>query len=56
MFNLRADPEEMTNLAGVVGYEHVEAELTRRMLAHLVGVQRRTFHTEQIIVRRGRVP
>lgn len=43
LFNLRRDPEELDNLAGVAGYEAVEARYTRMLLSRLI----RLTHTTQ---------
>jgi len=44
LFNLRRDPEELDNLAGVAGYERVEKQLVELLLARLI---RLTHHTQQ---------
>jgi arylsulfatase A-like enzyme len=44
LFNLRRDPEELDNLAGVAGYEQVEKQYVELLLTRLV---RLTHHTQQ---------
>jgi len=44
LFNLRRDPDELDNLAGVAGYESVEAHFTQLLLSRLI---RLTHHTHQ---------
>jgi arylsulfatase A-like enzyme len=44
LFNLRRDPEELDNLAGVAGYEHVEKHYVELLLTRLI---RLTHHTQQ---------
>jgi arylsulfatase A-like enzyme len=44
LFNLRRDPKELDNLAGVAGYEQVEKRLEERLLTRLI---RLTHHTQQ---------
>ena len=44
LFSLRRDPEELDNLAGVAGYEHIEKRYVELLLVRLI---RMTHHTQQ---------
>jgi arylsulfatase A-like enzyme len=44
LYNLRRDPEELDNLAGVAGYEQVEKRYVERLLSRLI---RMTHHTQE---------
>ncbi len=55
LFNLRSDPDELINLAGVAGYEAIEAELTQKLLTRLIKLTHHTQAKEQQRVQRVRV-
>ncbi len=55
LFNLRSDPDELANLAGVAGYEAIEAELTRKLLTRLIKLTHHTQAKEQDRIQRVRV-
>ncbi|MFO8082325.1 MAG: sulfatase-like hydrolase/transferase [Armatimonadota bacterium] len=55
LFDLRRDPEELTNLAGVPGYEPVEQRLTEALLTRLIGLTHHTHEKERNRVQRVRV-
>jgi len=52
---LRRDPYELENLAGVAGYEHIEARYMEKVLTHLISMTRYTHEKEQRRVQRVRV-
>ncbi|MFW5867669.1 MAG: hypothetical protein ACOCX2_07615, partial [Armatimonadota bacterium] len=55
LFDLRRDPEEMTNLAGVPGYEATEQRLTEALLTRLIRLTHHTHEKERNRVQRVRV-
>jgi len=55
LFDLRRDPEELTNLAGVPGYEAVEQRLTEALLSRLIRLTHHTHEKERNRVQRVRV-
>ncbi|MFP4249119.1 MAG: sulfatase [Armatimonadota bacterium] len=55
LFDLRRDPDELENLAGVPGYEPVEQRLTEALLTRLIGLTHRTHEKEHNRVQRVRV-
>lgn len=55
LFNLRNDPHELVNLAGVAGYEGVEARLAGRLLSHLIKLTHYTHDKERIGLQKVRV-
>lgn len=46
-FNLAVDPDELENLAGVKGYEHVTADLMQRILSHRIRTTQFTHVKEE---------
>jgi choline-sulfatase len=55
LFNLRRDPAELDNLAGVVGYEQVEKQLVERLLTRLIRMTHFTQQKERERLQRVRV-
>ena len=55
LFNLCNDPEELNNLAGVAGYEQVEAKYVNELLSRLIKITNYTHDKEQQRVQRVRV-
>jgi arylsulfatase len=55
LFNLRNDPHELVNLAGVAGYLPVEAHLTGRLLSRLIRMTHFTHDKERQRLQRVRV-
>ena len=55
LFNMRRDPNEMDNLAGVPEYRGVEADLQEKLLEQMIRLTRHTHMKEQIAVQRVRV-
>ncbi len=55
LFDLRRDPDELDNLAGVPGYEAVEQRLTEALLTRLIRLTHHTHEKEQNRVQRVRV-
>ena len=47
LYNLRNDPHELHNLAGVAGYEAVSAELVETILSHRIGLTQFTHAKEE---------
>ncbi len=47
LHNLRNDPDELHNLAGVAGYEAVTAELVETILSHRIGLTQFTHAKEE---------
>ena len=56
LFNLRNDPRELSNLAGVPGYEATALELVSRITAHRIAMTQYTHDKEERRVQRVRVP
>ena len=54
LFNLRRDSEEMDNLAGVAGYEHVEKRYVESLLSRLIRLTHRTQQKERERLQRVR--
>ena len=54
LFNLAVDPEELTNLAGVAGYEAITLELVQRLLAHRIRLTQTTQVKEEQRLQRVR--
>ncbi len=54
LFNLTVDPEELTNLAGVAGYESVTLELVQRLLSHRIRLTQTTQVKEEQRLQRVR--
>jgi arylsulfatase A-like enzyme len=55
LYNLRNDPQELTNLAGVAGYREIEAGLLERLLTHFIGLTHFTHDKERTGLQRVRV-
>ncbi len=55
LFNLRNDPRELENLAGVAGYEGVERDLVGQILARRIGLTQYTHDKEERRVQRVRI-
>jgi choline-sulfatase len=55
LFNLRHDPDELVNLAGVPDYGDIEAVLVRRILDHTILLTRHTHTKERMRLQRVRV-
>lgn len=55
LFNLVNDPHELTNLAGVAGYEHVASHLIEQLLAHRIRLSQFTHDKEERRAQRVRV-
>jgi arylsulfatase A-like enzyme len=55
LYNLRRDPEELHNLAGVPQYRGVEADLTEKLLDHMVRLTRETQTKEESRLQRVRI-
>lgn len=55
LFNLRRDPDELDNLAGAAGYEHIEAVYVDKLLSRLIRLTHYTHAKEQQRVQRVRV-
>jgi arylsulfatase len=55
LFNLRRDPDEYDNLAGVPAYSGVEKALTEKMLSRLIRLTHTTHDKERINVQRVRI-
>lgn len=47
LYNLVRDPKEIENLAGVAGYEHIQCELTSRLLAQHIRLVQFTHDKEE---------
>lgn len=56
LFNLAADPRELTNLAGAAGYDRVAAGLVERLLSRHILLHQRTHIKEEQRVQRVHVP
>lgn len=54
LFNLRNDPDELNNLAGMTGYSQIEAKYTDKLLSRLIKMTHYTHEKEQIRVQRVR--
>ncbi len=55
LFDLRRDPQELTNLAGEPGYERIEQRLTEALLTRLIRLTHHTHEKERNRVQRIRV-
>ena len=55
LFNLVGDPHELSNLAGVAGYENVTLHLVQQLLAHRIHLTQYTHDKEEHRVQRVRV-
>jgi arylsulfatase A-like enzyme len=56
LFNLAIDPQELTNLAGVAGYESITAALSERILSHHIRLHQHTHVKEEQRVQRAHIP
>lgn len=56
LFNLAVDPQELFNLAGAPGYEHVVRDLLERMLAHKICQNQATHVKEAQRLQRVNIP
>jgi len=56
LFNLTVDPKELTNLAGVAGYEAITAELIARLLSQHIRLHQHTHVKEEQRVQRVHIP
>ena len=54
LFNHRNDPQELTNLAGVAGYENVTADLLGALLSERIGLTQYTHEKEETRLQRVR--
>lgn len=54
LFNLRRDPQELDNLAGVPGYESATLDLLQRLLEHRIRLTQRTQAKEEQRLQRVR--
>ena len=55
LFNLRRDPEELDNLAGLPMYRDVETRLVQHALGHMIRLTRHTHTKERMRLQRVRV-
>jgi choline-sulfatase len=55
LYNLAVDPHELTNLAGVAGYEPVTRDLLETILAHRIRLTQRTQAKEEQRLQRVRI-
>jgi arylsulfatase A-like enzyme len=55
LFNLRRDPQELENLAGVPGYDATTLELVQRLLTHRIRLTQRTQAKEEQRLQRVRI-
>jgi arylsulfatase A-like enzyme len=55
LYNLRRDPEELDNLAGVPEYRGVEADLAQKLLDHMARLTRETHTKEESRLQRVRI-
>lgn len=55
LFNLRRDPHELDNLAGVAGYEPIEKRYTERLLSRLIRLTHHTHDKERERLQRVRI-
>ena len=55
LYNLATDPRELTNLAGVPGYERTVAELLERLLSHRIRLTQFTHDKEKQRLQRVRI-
>ncbi|MBT7166891.1 MAG: hypothetical protein HN904_29180 [Victivallales bacterium] len=55
LFNLRRDPQELDNLAGMPGYESTTLDLVQRLLTHRIRLTQRTQAKEEQRLQRVRV-
>jgi len=56
LYNLVNDPDELINLAGVAGYEHVTLDLVQQLLAHRIRLSQYTHTKEEQRLQRVRTP
>ena len=55
LFNLRRDPDELDNLAGIPEYRSVEADLVEKLLSRLISITHHTHANEEKNLQRVRV-
>ena len=55
LFNLRRDPQELDNLAGMPGYEATTLDLIQRLLTHRIRLTQRTQAKEEQRLQRVRI-